>query len=59
MTTEEKERLKNRFEMCQKELRRAKHAMAFWSQELGYVARALAEDKQFNFNDVLTPNVGE
>lgn len=55
MTTEEKQRLKNRFELCEKEIKRAKQAMCFWSTELGYVARALAEDKQFNFNDVLNP----
>lgn len=55
MTFEEKIRLKNRFELCEKEIKRAKHALSFWSSELGYAARALADDKQFNFNDVLTP----
>lgn len=54
MTFEQKIRLKNRFQLCEKEIQRAKHALTFWSQELGYVANALADDKQFNFNDVLS-----
>lgn len=52
MTSVERDKLKERFELCEKELRRAKNAISFWSQELGYVATALSEDKQLNFNDL-------
>lgn len=49
MSVIERERLLNRLDLCRKELKRAKNAIAFWSKELGLVVDAIQDDKQFNF----------
>lgn len=50
----DREILLNRLETCKKELKRAKVALCFWSKELAVVVDAIADDKQFNFDTVLT-----
>lgn len=50
----EREKLLNRLVLCKKELKRAKNAICFWSKELSLVVEAIAEDKQFRFEDYLT-----
>lgn len=52
MTDLERERLINRVELCDKELKRAKRDLVFWSKELGFAVKALSSDKQFNFEEL-------
>lgn len=49
----EREKLFNRLSLCRKELKRAKNAICFWSTELRVVVDAIAEDKQFRFEDLI------
>lgn len=44
------ERLHNRLKLCRVEIKRAKEAMSFWSNELRMVSEAILEQHQLDLN---------
>lgn len=49
----EKKRLTERLKTCRRELKNAKWALKFWSDELRVAVEKLASDKEFQFESVM------
>jgi len=54
LNDEERDREVARLMLCRKQIKKAKYDLYFWSEELRISVEKLSQDRQFNFDELLT-----